>query len=119
MSELIIYQQWLEACYHAGIPRHINHTCARIMAILLEYGNNEGFTYNQKFLAEKEYIRLRFDLREMGTPDAYFTNLLRKYVDEIQAYQEKRRGEQCGGNPIAPEWAPKLLDERYNMKFIG
>lgn len=89
------------------------------MAVLLEYGNNEGFTYNQKFLAEKEYIQQRFDVREMGTPDAHFTSFLRKYVKELQAYQEQHRAEQNVGNPIAPEWVPRLLEERYNMKFIG
>lgn len=119
MNNKLNYQQWLETCYYAGIPAITTDTCARIMAVLHEYGNNEGFTYNQKFIAEKEYIQLRFGIREMESPDTYFSNLLRMYVDELQSYQIDHRGEQCSGNPIAPEWVPDLLDKRYNMKFIG
>lgn len=43
------YQQWNEACLQADIPAISTDTAARLMAVLHEYGNNEGFTYNQRF----------------------------------------------------------------------
>ena len=49
-----IYRQWLQSCQQVNIPAISTDTAARLMAVLHEYGNNEGFTYNQKFLADKE-----------------------------------------------------------------
>lgn len=93
------------------------------MAILLEYGNNEGFTYNPRFLADMDYIQKRFGLHEMGMVEPEFVNCLKKYVVELQEYQESHKGnEKDAAHPlssIAPDWAPELLKARYNMKFIG
>ena len=118
-----IYQQWLESCREAGLPAISADTAARLMAILHEYGNNEGFTYNQKFLADKEYIQDRFGLREMCVPDPKFCGLLKRYIKELQVYQNVHRDdERSKDHPhrhMAPDWAPQLLKERYNMKFIG
>lgn len=118
-----VYHQWLESCLLAGIPAISTDTAARLMAVLHEYGNNEGFTYNQKFLADKEYIQDRFGLREMMTPEPKFHALLKEYIKELQAYQETHRNEPKDEKhpyrSMAPDWAPELLQERYNMKFIG
>lgn len=93
------------------------------MAVLYEYGNNEGFTYNQRFLADMDYIQDRFCLREMGTPDPLFHGLLKGYIKELQDYQIAHKNDTKDDKhpyrSLAPDWAPQLLKDRYNMKFIG
>lgn len=117
------YRRWLKDCLTMGIPAIRTDTAARLMAVLYEYGNNEGFTLNQKFLAEKDYIQDRFGLREMCVPEPKFHTLLRQYIKELQEYQEAHKNDERNDeNPyrrIAPDWAPQLLKERYKMKFIG
>lgn len=117
------YRQWLESCRQCEIPAISTDTAARLMAVLHEYGNNEGFTYNQKFLADKDYIQDRFGLREMCIPEPKFHDLLRQYIKELQEYQETHKNDtEDNAHPyrrLAPDWAPQLLKDRYNMKFIG
>ena len=117
------YKRWLKDCLSVGLPAISIDTSARIMAVLYEYGNNEGFTFNQKFLAEKDYIQDRFGLREMMVPDKDFVILLKQYIKELELYQKVHKNDQRDNEhpyrSIAPDWAPKLLKDRYNMKFIG
>lgn len=117
------YQKWLQSCRQAGIPAISTDTAARLMAVLYEYGNNEGFTCSQKFLADKDYIQDRFGLREMSTPEPKFHTLLRQYIEELQEYQQAHKNDERDDKhpyrSLAPDWAPQLLKERYNMKFIG
>jgi hypothetical protein len=117
------YRKWLESCKQVNLPAITTDTAARLMAVLYEYGNNEGFTYNQKFLADKEYIQDKFGLREMNTPEPHFHALLKAYIKELQDYQKEHRNDttdkQHPHRSMAPDWAPQLLKERYNMKFIG
>lgn len=117
------YKRWLHDCLTVGIPAISTDTAARIMAVLYEYGNNEGFTFNQKFLAEKDYIQDRFGLREMCVPKPEFHALLKQYVKELEEYQEAHKNDPMDNahpyRSLAPDWAPRLLKERYNMKFIG
>lgn len=118
-----IYQQWNEACRQADIPAISTDTAARLMAVLYEYGNNEGFTYNQRFLADMEYIQKRFNLHEMGVVEPNFHALLKDYIKELQEYQKVHKNDgndkQHPYRSLAPDWAPELLRERYNMNFIG
>lgn len=115
-----IYKQWIESCKQAGIPAITTDTAARLMAVLYEYGNNEGFVFNQKFLADKDYIQKRFGLHEMGVVEPQFHRLLKGYIKELQDYQEAHKNDQRDmSGPPAPDWAPKLLKDRYNMDFIG
>ena len=117
------YCKWLESCRQVNLPAITTDTAARLMAVLYEYGNNEGFTLSQKFLADKEYIQDRFGLREMCTPEPKFHTLLRQYIKELQEYQEVHKNDpKDDAHPyrsLAPDWAPQLLKERYNIKFIG
>lgn len=85
------YRKWLESCKQVNLPAITTDTAARLMAVLYEYGNNEGFTYNQKFLADKEYIQDKFGLREMNTPEPHFHALLKAYIKELQDYQKEHR----------------------------
>ena len=120
---MTIYRQWLQSCLQYDIPAISTETAARLMAVLYEYGNNEGFTYNQKFLADKDYIQDRFGLREMCAPEPKFHTLLQQYIRELQEYQDAhKRDPEDTAHPyrrLAPDWVPQLLKERYNMKFIG
>lgn len=120
---MTIYQQWLEACHQFDLPAISTDTAARIMAVLYEYGNNEGFTYSQRFLADKEYIQDRFGLRGTMTPEPEFHALLKGYIDELQEYQAAHKSDPKDDKhpyrSMAPDWAPQLLKERYNMNFIG
>lgn len=114
-----IYKEWMTMCRQADLPAISTDTAARLMAVLYEYGNNEGFTYNEKFLVDKEYIQDRFGLRETKTPDPEFHRILKEYIKEIEDYRKAHPHEGIGGKPVAPEWCPRLLKERYNMNFIG
>lgn len=118
-----VYSQWLESCLNAGIPAISTDTAARIMAILYEYGNNEGFTYNKKFLAEMKYIQDRFGIHGACTPDSYFREVLKGYIKELQDYQQEHENDendkQHPYRSMAPDWAPQLLKDRYNIEFIG
>lgn len=118
-----VYRGWLESCLEAGIPAISTDTAARLMAVLFEYGNNEGFVCSQKFLADKDYIRKRFGVYGRGVPDPEFRTLLKGYVKELQDYQETHKNDETDKKhpyrSIAPDWAPQLLKDRYNMKFIG
>lgn len=118
-----LYQQWNEACQQADIPAISTDTAARLMAVLYEYGNNEGFTYNQRFLADMDYIKRRFGLHEAGVVEPAFHALLKSYIKSLQEYQEAHKNDERDDNylyrALAPDWVPKLLKERYNMKFIG
>ncbi len=117
------YVKWLKTCLSAGLPAMSIDTAARIMAVLYEYGNNEGFTFNQRFIADKDYIQERFGLKAMKVPDPEFVSLRRHNVKELQEYQLKHRSAPADKEHphrcLAPDWAPRLLKERYNMKFIG
>lgn len=115
------YRKWLQSSLQVGLPAISTDTSARVMAILLEYGNNEGFTHNLKFLAEKDYMTQRFGLHAMGVVDHQFHILLKKYVKELQDYYKvhKKKNKMQSLEELVPSWAPQLLKERYNMKFIG
>ena len=118
-----VYRQWTESCLQAGIPAISTDTAARLMAVLHEYGNNEGFTYNGRFLADMGYIKSRFGLHEMGVVEPRFHALLRGYVKELQEYQEAHKSDSYDKEHpyrhMAPDWCPELLKNRYDMKFIG
>lgn len=118
-----LYQQWNETCRQAGIPALSTDTAARLMAVLYEYGNNEGFTYNQRFLADMEYIKKRFGLHEMGIIEPKFHASLKGYIKELQEYQDVHKNDDKDDKhpyrSLAPDWVPEMLKQRYNMKFIG
>lgn len=118
-----IYRQWLESCKQMGIPAISTDMAARLMAVLYEYGNNEGLTLSQKFLDDKDYIQDRFGLREMCTPEPQFLELLKGYIKELQEYQIEHKNDPIDRDnpyrPLAPDWAPQLLKDRYGIKFIG
>lgn len=118
-----LYSQWVDACMQVGIPVITPDTAARLMAVVYEYGNNEYLTLSQKFLADVKYIQQRFHIHGCGIVDAEFRELLKGYVKELQDYQQEHEKDEADKahsyRAIAPDWAPQLLKDRYNIKFIG
>ena len=117
-----IYHQWLESCRQCGIPAISTDTAARLMSVLLENGNNEAMTHDNKFLADVEYIQKRFHIEGGETPDKEFQILLKKYVKELKDFYEANKhlrfSKEKGLKAVVPEWAVKLFKDRYNMSLI-
>lgn len=109
-----LYSQWLEAFSNIGHDLISVDTAARSMAILLEYGNNEGFVYSARFLAEKEYIEQRFGIYGTGTPDPEFVTALKHYVKMFEDFRKEHNDESA-----APKWVAEFLQNRYGIKFYG
>lgn len=81
-------KQWNDACLSLGINALTTDTAARIMAVLLVHGNNEAFTHNTHFMADAEWIQKHYQLYGGGTPPSDFKRILKKYVDELEEYNE-------------------------------
>ena len=110
MMSAELQKQWLDACISIGIPAVTTDTAARVFAILLVHGGeNEDFTQNVKFTNEAKYIQGRFCINGGETPDAGFVERLQGYVKELEKCQI------C--NQPVPEWAVKLMKERYGIKI--
>ena len=120
---LELQEQWNNACLSLGIPAITLDTCARIMAVVYYYGNNEEMVFNKKFLNDVEYIRKRFQIYGTGTPPTEFADRLRKYVAECEEYEESHKDDKMEDGVVfrshAPEWAVVLFREKYNIKIIN
>lgn len=112
-------KQWNDACLSIGVPALTTDTSARIMAVLMVHGNNEAFTHNTHFMADAAYIQERFQLCRAGRPPADFAILLRKYVAELEEYNElhKNEAEECIFSDAKPRWAIKLFKDMYNINI--
>ena len=104
-------KDWNETCLNAGIPSISLDKAALTCAVLLEYGNNEAFTLNDKFLTDIEYIQKRFHIFGAETPDAEFAEALKKYVNKIQEFEKDN------GHDKRPEWAEKYFIQMYNIEI--
>ena len=102
---------WNETCLNAGIPSISIDKAALTCAVLLEYGNNEAFTLNEKFLTDIEYIQKRYHIFGAETPDAEFSEALQEYVAKIQEFEKEN------GSDKRPEWAEKYFIKMYNIKI--
>lgn len=102
---LTLQEQTIAAFESAGIPYISMDTCAKIMAVLYKYGNNEYMVLNKKFTMECAYIQRRFHIEGGEIPDATFVEKLQFYVA------------QCRDDEI-PQWASDLFKERYNIKLF-
>lgn len=99
-------QQWNNACLAIGIPSLTVSTSAKIMAILLHYGNNEAMVLSPHFRADCEYIQKRFHIQGGEIPDEEFSQQLRIYNHEL---------EQRGMFAKPPQWAVDLMKGMYNI----
>ena len=102
---------WNETCLNAGIPSISLDKAALTCAVLLEYGNNEAFTLNEKFLADIEYIQKRFRIFGAETPDNEFAKALKEHVMKIQKFEKEN------GYDKRPEWAEEYFMKMYNIQI--
>jgi hypothetical protein len=102
---------WNETCLNAGIPSISLDKAALTCAVLLEYGNNEAFTLNDKFLADIEYIQKRYRIFGAETPDAEFAEALKEYVTKINKFEKEN------GHDKRPDWAEKYFMKVYNIQI--
>lgn len=96
-------QQWNEACLQVGLPSLTLNTCAKIMAILYHYGNNEAMVLSPHFRADCEYVKKRYHIQGGETPDEDFVD---EYA-EVNALLEDCKE--------PPKWAKDLMKEMYNI----
>lgn len=105
MSECL-RQQWNEACLSLGIPALTTATSAKIMAILLHYGNNEAMVLSPHFRADCDYIQRRYHIQGGEIPDEEFATELRKYNSELERF---------GTFSKPPQWEVDLMKNMYNI----
>lgn len=82
---------------------------ARAMAILYVCGNNELMTHSYKFMAEMQFAQEKYHIMGGEKPDPKFILLVKRYIREIEIYQEQLDG--------FPDWAVRLMMERYGVKI--
>ena len=102
-------KQWNDACLQVGIPSISAQKSAKIMAVLMVFGNNEAMVMNQHFVADVLYIQEKFHLRGGETPDGLFAEYLKEYVADLQ--EADRQG-------FIPQWAENLFMEDYEIKLF-
>ena len=101
-------QQWNEACLQCGIESISVQKAAKIMAVLMIFGNNEAMVMNRHFTADCEYIQKRFRINGGEVPDATFAEYLKEYVADLK--EADRQG-------FIPQWAEKLFMEDYEIRL--
>lgn len=115
-------RMWNDACLSAGLKSISTDNAARIMAVVYVHGNNEAFCFNQKFLADVDYIRKEYHIGGSEIPDPEFSRLVKVYSDELEEYYEAHKHDKKEGalfNDPKPKWAIDLFAERYNIKLIN
>lgn len=113
MSEIDSFMQATYDTYlNAGLDIVPLDTAARVMAILLLYGNNEGFTLSPKFRCECRYIQKKWGISGGERPDPDFAHELQHYINVLEDYAK--------GNPkeVVPQWAKDLIQKRYGIKLL-
>ena len=113
---------WNDACLSAGIKSISTDNAARIMAVLYIHGNNEAFCFNQKFLADLDYIIAEYRIGGGENPDPEFSRLVKMYSEELSEYYEIHKNDKKEGalfNDPKPQWAIDLFAERYDIKLIN
>lgn len=84
---------------------------ARLMAIVMVWGNNEGFSLSPKFQIDREYIQEVYNIDGGRTPDNdRFNDYLRHYVERMEAVSDE-------SDPYFIE-ASDWIHEMYNFKLF-
>ena len=113
---------WNDACLSVGVKSISTDNAARIMAVLYVHGNNEAFCFNQKFLADLDYIIAEYRIGGGEIPDPEFSRLVKIYSKELSEYYEIHKHDKKEGalfNDPKPQWAIDLFAERYDIKLIN
>lgn len=98
-------QQWNDACLLLGIPALTTSTSAKLMAILLHFGNNEAFVLSPHFRADCDYIQKRYHVSGGEVPDQEFAEELRHYDKQLKDSNKP------------PQWAVDLVKGMYNINI--
>ena len=99
-----------------GLPYISRDTAARIFAIVYVHGGGEEeMVLNRKFTNDVKYIQRRFGIQGGEVPEAEFASLLQHYVRELEDYMHEHLHDESS----IPEWARKLMRDRYGMKLHG
>ena len=101
-------KQWNDTCLAAGIDSISAGKAAKIMAVLMELGNNEAMTHNTHFLADVDYIRTRYRIGGGLIPDAVFAEYLKEYAEDLRGAISQN---------FIPQWAERLFREEYEIKL--
>lgn len=115
---LKIRQQMYDACLQVGLEIVPMEVAAKVMAVLLEYGNNENFVYNERFVCECKYVQKRFGIDGAETPDGEMVLKIQKYVRELRSWYGTHKDDPVEKNkpvPYIPTWAHELFNERYGI----
>ena len=109
-----LQEQWISACESIGLPYITRDTAARIFAIVYVHGGGEEeMVLNRKFTNDVKYIQRRFGIQGGCVPEAEFASLLQGYVRELEDYMHEHLHDESS----IPEWAHRLMKERYGMKL--
>jgi len=117
-----LYKDWLGAYEAIGIPAISHHAAARILAVTYVHGNNEALVMNKKYLAEVEHIKKMYHVDGGESPDDELVELIQQYVKELEQYRDDHDNDSTGEaifRSHAPEWAHRLLMDRYGIKIIN
>jgi hypothetical protein len=118
-----LQEQWIAACESVGLPYITRDTAARIFAIVYVHGGGEEeMVLNRKFINDVKYIQRRFGIDGGCVPEAEFASLLQGYVRELEQYERDHQRHVLGPKEqqsSIPEWAHKLMKDRYGMKLHG
>ena len=115
-------RMWNDACLSAGLKSISTDNAARIMAVVYVHGNNEAFCFNQKFLADVDYIRKEYHIGGSEIPDPEFSRLVKVYSDELEQYYQEHKDEKKGEGVFRdpkPQWAIDLFKNEYDIKLIN
>lgn len=107
------FKQLYDTALAAGLPIISTDTAARLLAVTYVHGNNEFITHNPKFLAEIKYIQMKWGIDGGLVPDIGITILIKKYIDELERYEQEQPEERYS------PWAIRLFKERYGVDLIN
>ena len=111
-----LQEQWIAACESIDLPYITRDTAARIFAIVYVHGGGEEeMVLNRKFTNDVKYIQRRFGIDGGCVPEAEFASLLQGYVRGLEDYMHEHLHDESS----IPEWAHKLMRDRYGMKLHG
>lgn len=104
------YLATLRTADAADLPMVKKDDLARAMAVFYVCGNNELMTHSYKFMAEMQFAQEKYHIQGGEKPDPKFILLVKRYIREIEIYEEQLDG--------FPDWAHRLMMERSGVKLI-
>ena len=102
-------QATYNTCLSAGVDILPFEIAVKVMAILLIWGNNEGFTLSNRFKCDFRFIQERYGLEGGKVPDLNFVKAFQQRVKELEKYEKEHSD--------APQWAKELINKRYGFKL--